>query len=103
MRQWHRVSGSAALGAFLFFVGCGGNSDFHLPLLAPGGNKVTLEWHVLPTPVFSRVDKGDWDGEDALNPSVVRFGNRMYNVYSGYDGKTWRSGVAASLDGTIWT
>jgi len=39
---------------------------------------------------------------DVLNPSVIRQGDAYYNFYSGYDGKTWHTGVAVSADGIVW-
>jgi predicted GH43/DUF377 family glycosyl hydrolase len=46
---------------------------------------------------------GAWDSVDALNPSVVEFRGRLLNIYSGYDGAVWRSGVASSDDGIRWS
>ena len=43
-----------------------------------------------------------WESVDVRNPSVVRQGNRLFNFYSGYDGKTWHTGVATSTDGFSW-
>jgi predicted GH43/DUF377 family glycosyl hydrolase len=37
-----------------------------------------------------------------LNPSVVRFRENYLNLYSGYDGHTWHTGVATSSDGIQW-
>jgi predicted GH43/DUF377 family glycosyl hydrolase len=45
---------------------------------------------------------GDWDSHDALNPSIVRRGSDYYNFYSGFDGTTWRTGLATSHDGLAW-
>ncbi len=45
---------------------------------------------------------GDWDSVDVLNPSVVRKENAYYNLYSGFDGKTWHTGLAISSDGVHW-
>jgi predicted GH43/DUF377 family glycosyl hydrolase len=39
---------------------------------------------------------------DALNPSVVIRGGVHYNFYSGYDGRTWHTGLATSPDGLTW-
>ena len=46
--------------------------------------------------------RGDWDSVDVLNPSVVRFRNAYLNLYSGYDGHTWHTGLATSSDGLHW-
>ncbi len=39
---------------------------------------------------------------DVLNPSVIRQGSSYYNFFSGYDGKAWHTGLAASDDGITW-
>ena len=43
-----------------------------------------------------------WDSVDALNPSVFRWNDKYYNYYSGWDGTTWRTGLALSDDGINW-
>lgn len=58
---------------------------------------------VRPQPVLTRGTEGTWDAVDVLNPSVVRFKGRLFNYYSGYDGRIWRTGVAVSDDGITWT
>jgi predicted GH43/DUF377 family glycosyl hydrolase len=45
---------------------------------------------------------GDWDADDVLNPSVIRQGDAYYNFFSGFDGKTWHTGLAVSADGVSW-
>jgi predicted GH43/DUF377 family glycosyl hydrolase len=45
---------------------------------------------------------GDWDSADVLNPSVVYKDTLYYNLYSGFDGKTWHTGLALSPDGIHW-
>jgi len=45
---------------------------------------------------------GDWDSTDVLNPSVIRFRDSYWNLYSGYDGRAWHTGVATSPDGVSW-
>lgn len=37
-----------------------------------------------------------------LNPSVASFRGTLFNLYSGFDGKTWRTGLATSSDGLAW-
>ena len=37
-----------------------------------------------------------------LNPSVIRWKDRYLNLYSGFDGKTWHTGIAESSDGVAW-
>jgi predicted GH43/DUF377 family glycosyl hydrolase len=51
---------------------------------------------------MSRGAKGEWDAVDVLNPSVIRQGDAYYNFFSGYDGKTWHTGLAVSGDGVTW-
>jgi predicted GH43/DUF377 family glycosyl hydrolase len=82
--------------------GCG-YGDFALP--APPGkpDSVTFRWNVHPGPVFGRGAAGEFDAVDTLNPSVIRHGDLYYNLYSGFDGKTWRTGLATSRDGIQWT
>jgi len=40
---------------------------------------------------------------DVLNPSVVRHEGLYYNLYSGFDGARWHTGLATSPDGITWT
>jgi len=95
-RRWSGV-------ALLLLSGCGRYRDFTLP--APSGEprEVRWVWQPVAGPVLSRGDSGEWDGIDSLNPSVVRARDLFFNFYSGFDGKTWRTGRAISKDGVIWT
>jgi predicted GH43/DUF377 family glycosyl hydrolase len=52
--------------------------------------------------VLTRGAKGEWDAVDVLNPSVIWQGDAYYNFFSGYDGKTWHTGLAVSGDGVVW-
>jgi predicted GH43/DUF377 family glycosyl hydrolase len=61
-----------------------------------------LDWSIVPEPLLAPGVEGAWDGVDALNPSVVRFQGRYFNFYSGFDGQTWRTGLATSTDGRSW-
>ena len=74
-------------------AGCEGSSA---PLSAEA------EWEVRPEPVLSPGPSGTWDSGDVLNPSVVKAGAAYYNLYSGFDGKTWHTGLATSTDGASW-
>lgn len=38
-----------------------------------------------------------------LNPSVIRNGAIYYNLYSAFDGRTWRTMLAVSGDGSTWS
>ena len=60
------------------------------------------DWRPDPAPILEPGPPGAWDSVDALNPSVARFGNGWINLYSGFDGKVWRTGAALSDDGRHW-
>ncbi len=84
-------------------AGCGRYADFTLP--PPPGQPAHIESfrvETAPAPVVTRGGPGEWDGTDALNPSVVRRDGIYYNFYSGYDGRSWRTGLATSADGARW-
>lgn len=85
----------------LLLGGCGRYRDFTLPR-APGGPSVSWRWEARAQPVLARGSQGDWDGVDVLNPSVIRQGDAYYSLFSGFDGKTWRTGLAVSIDGFVW-
>ncbi len=87
----------AALG------GCSRYSRFTLPVMAPAAAPGALHWDVRPAPVMGRGPAGSWEAIDALNPSVVAKDGLLYNLYSGFDGRTWHTGAATSLDGVNWT
>ena len=80
---------------------CGRYRDFTLPA-EPGGPGVSWHWEARPESVLTRGSPGDWDAVDVLNPSVIRQGEAYYNLFSGFDGKTWRTGLAVSADGITW-
>lgn len=84
-------------------AGCGRYERFQLP--APDGEpgNPAVEWAAQERPVIERGAPGEWDAVDALNPVVVRRGGVYYNFYSGFDGRTWHTGVATSPDGVVWT
>ena len=78
-------------------TGCGRYADFALPCPAGQPRRChSFDWKPDPAPVLS---PGDWDSVDVLNPSVVRRDGIYYNFYSGFDGKTWHTGLATSADG----
>ncbi|MEO8027076.1 MAG: hypothetical protein ABI823_11405 [Bryobacteraceae bacterium] len=91
----------AAAAAMIAIAGCGRYADFRLP--APEGSVADLrfEWQADKDPVMPR--GATWDSVDVLNPSVVRLDGGYANFYSGFDGKTWHTGFAASIDGRNWT
>jgi len=84
--------------AVLALAGCGRYADFTLPQL-PGGAAAGYRFEAMPGPVMVL---GDWDSGDVLNPSVVKAGAVYYNFYSGWDGRTWHTGLATSSDGVRW-
>lgn len=84
--------------AIVTLSACGRYADFRLPELEGRGRPGYL-FETRQAPVLSR---GDWDSGDVLNPSVVRAGGTYYNFYSGWDGRTWHTGLATSSDGVEW-
>jgi predicted GH43/DUF377 family glycosyl hydrolase len=62
-----------------------------------------VEWKARALPVLSAGPPGAWDSHDVLNPSVIKTALGYLNLYSGFDGRTWRTGVATSADGISWT
>jgi predicted GH43/DUF377 family glycosyl hydrolase len=85
----------------LLLTGCGRYADFTLPPLPPAA-AIHFEWAPSVPPVIPQGNAGAWDAHDALNPSVVVTGGTYYNFYSGFDGKTWHTGLATSADGVSW-
>lgn len=81
----------------LLLAGCGRYADFALPAPDASGAAAPFTWTANPAPVVTR------DGaSDVLNPSVVRFHGEYWNLYSEFDGKTWRTSLAVSPDGVAW-
>lgn len=102
MKAWTlAVAGMMALSLFST-IGCSRYADFSLPPLQQKAGTLTWRWEVRPAPVLGRGPQGSWDGVDALNPSVAVWNGALLNLYSGYDGKTWRTGLAVSRDGVVW-
>lgn len=60
------------------------------------------DWEPSPDPVLEPGPAGAWDSVDALNPTIVRWRGGWLNLYSGFDGKRWRTGLARSSDGLHW-
>jgi len=88
----------AALALLLMLSSCSRYRDFALPPTGATAN-VRWEWRARPSPVMTR---GDWDSVDALNPSVIPYQGQLWNYYSGFDGKSWHTGLAKSTDGLVW-
>ena len=81
---------------------CGRYAGFELPGPGGGAPPVKVRWDVAPEPSLVRGPAGEWDSVDALNPSVAARAGLLWNLYSGYDGKTWHTGAAVSRDGVAW-
>lgn len=92
-----------ALSLLLALVGCVPYREFSLPPLAGRPAEVSFQWEALPEPVLTRGARGEFDAVDALNPSVVERDGLYFNFYSGWEGRTWRTGLATSPDGVNWT
>ena len=92
----------ALLGAALLLNGCGSYADFTLPKPEGMRRDVRPRMEAAPEPVLRRGAAGEFDGVDALNPSLVRRPEQWFNFYSGFDGKTWHTGLATSPDGAAW-
>jgi predicted GH43/DUF377 family glycosyl hydrolase len=82
----------------LLLTGCGRYADFTLPSPEASGPTAPFLWEANAAPV---IEHGD--SSDILNPSVVRFRDAYWNLYSEFDGKTWHTAAATSPDGTAWT
>ncbi|PYT26748.1 MAG: hypothetical protein DMG57_20510 [Acidobacteria bacterium] len=85
----------------LTLASCARYAEFTLPVL-PQSGATRFEWMPREMPVLQPGAPGDWDSHDALNPSVVHRENLYFNLYSGFDGKTWHTGLATSEDGLTW-
>lgn len=95
MRRWAVLSS-------LLLAACGRYAEFRLPP-APGiATEVSWVWEARPAPVIARGAPGDFDSVDALNPSIAKVPGGYINLYSGWDGKSWTSGLATSKDGAEW-
>jgi predicted GH43/DUF377 family glycosyl hydrolase len=83
--------------AALLLTSCGRYADFALPP-PPSSPSYQWQWQPHPTPVIPR-----GNAIDVLNPSVVRFQNQLWNLYSRFDGATWHTDLATSTDGLNWS
>ncbi|HXB75678.1 MAG TPA: hypothetical protein VNY05_46025 [Candidatus Acidoferrales bacterium] len=94
------VSRLCTLAAILLLSGCGRYADFTLPRAPGGDTSLTFTLEAQANPVIAPGD--GWDSGDVLNPSVVRVPSGLINLYSGFDGHTWHTGLASSEDGRDW-
>ena len=63
---------------------------------------LATKWGWEARPVLEPGAPGEWDAVDVLNPSVTQVEGIFYNLYSGFDGATWHTGLALSQDGIAW-
>ncbi|MDQ6704670.1 MAG: hypothetical protein M3Z85_01765 [Acidobacteriota bacterium] len=89
------------LVCLLFTSACGRYGEFTLPPLATAP-PVHFNLETQPQPQLARGGPREWDSVDVLNPSVVEHNATYYNFYSGFDGRTWHTGLAISSDGIHW-
>ena len=101
-RIFRNLRSSVFICGLICSTGCGRYADFTLPP-PPAGPPVEFRWEIREAPVIPRGPAGAWDSSDVLNPSVIRRGGEYLNLYSGFDGRTWHSGVASSPDGLAWS
>ena len=97
-----RAGGALLVPLALCCAGCARYADFSLPSVAGGDPAFRYAFEPRPAPVLERGASGEWDSVDVLNPSVVRAGGQLLNLYSGFDGRVWRTGLATSDDGVNW-
>lgn len=90
------MRGAALTVAVLSLSGCTHYSDFAVPT-AKNEPRYQLNWAPSAEPSLPR-----GDALDVLNPSVVRHGNGLLNLYSRFDGKRWDTYSATSSDGLRW-
>jgi len=60
-------------------------------------------WSIDPVPVFTKGPAGEWDNVHVYPGHGIRIGGIYYLFYQGYDGSSWRIGLAYSKDLKIWT
>ena len=91
----------AATLTLVALTGCTRYRDFNLPV-QHGTGTAKWSWEVHPEPVLRKGSSGEFDSVDALNPSIVHTAAGYFNFYSGFDGKTWHTGLSISPDGIEW-
>lgn len=89
------------IAATLLLASCGGYGDFRLPE-QKNSREVEIGFVSSKEPILVPSPKPAWDSVDVLNPSLVRTPGGYLNLYSGYDGRTWHTGLATSPDGIVW-
>jgi predicted GH43/DUF377 family glycosyl hydrolase len=86
------------LALAILLTGCGRYADFTLPAPQADGPRAPFTWEARGEPVIPR-----GESSDVLNPSVVHFQGAYWNLYSEFDGRTWRTASATSPDGFLWS
>jgi predicted GH43/DUF377 family glycosyl hydrolase len=93
----------AGLAAALLLAACGRYADFTLPPPEGAAAAVTAAMTARDAAVLEPGPPGSFDSVDLLNPAIVKHRGEYLCLYSGFDGKTWHTGVAVSRDGVQWT
>jgi predicted GH43/DUF377 family glycosyl hydrolase len=88
--------------AAVCLAGCVRYAEFRLPAAGGAARDVRWVWEPSSDPVLGLGPAGAFDSIDALNPSIAKTADGYMNLYSGWDGKVWRTGLAASKDGFSW-
>ena len=91
-----------AVPLLLCLLGCRDYSRFTLPVLRPEPVAPSFAFRARQGPVIARGGAGEWDAVDVLNPAVAKRDNSYFLFYSGFDGRTWHTGLAVSPDGFSW-
>lgn len=94
---------TTCLAATTLLAGCRDYASFQLPPAAGARTEVVVRLEAQPAPVLEPGPAGGWDSVDVLNPAIVKRHGVYHNFYSGFDGKTWHTGLAVSADGVGWS
>src|ERR1700730_8873076 len=82
----------------LLLTGCGRYADFALLPPEASGPRAPFTWDARPEPVIAR-----GEASDVLNPSVVRFHDAYWNLYSEFDRHAGPTAAGTSAHGIAWT
>ena len=91
-------------------AGCGRKSPPAAPEAAFQPPTCRGDILLAPEPRFTRAGRpvlgpgpaGSWDAVDVMNPTLAEGAGRLLMLYSGFDGRLWRTGLAVSTDGAKW-
>lgn len=84
-----------------FIVSCNPSKRFALPAKPGVAGDVVATWREHAGNPLLRPEASE--PSDVLNPSVLHWRDKYWNLYSGFDGKTWHTGAAVSANGLDWT